>query len=249
MNRLTDKVAVVTGAAQGIGQAIAATLAQHGAHVVIADINLEKAEATAQAIAASAGQRAIAVQCNVADSASAKALIDRTLAEFGRMDILINNAGTTRDNLIMRISDADWDLILGINLKGAFNCAKAAVRPMMKQRSGRIVNISSVVGLAGQAGQTNYSASKAGLIGFTKALAREVGSRGITVNAVAPGFIETDLTKNLSAELKETAIKNTPLGRLGTVEDVAYAVAFLVSDEAAFITGHILTVDGGLVMQ
>jgi 3-oxoacyl-[acyl-carrier protein] reductase len=249
MDRLTDKVAVVTGAAQGIGQAIAETLAQRGAHVVIADIKLEKAEATAQAIAASTGRRAIAVQCNVTDSESAKALIDRTLEALGRIDILINNAGTTRDNLIMRISDADWDLVLGINLKGAFNCSKAAVRPMMKQRAGRIVNISSVSGLAGQAGQTNYSSSKAGLIGLTKALAREVGSRGITVNAVAPGFIETDLTKDLPAELKEMAIKNTPLGRWGVPQDVANAVVFLVSDEAAFITGQVLSVDGGMVMQ
>jgi 3-oxoacyl-[acyl-carrier protein] reductase len=249
MDRLKDKVAVVTGAAKGIGYATAETLAQHGAHVVIADTRLERAEAAAQAIAASTGRRAIAAQCDVADSESAKAMIDRTIAEFGRIDILINNAGTTRDNLIMRISDADWDLVLGINLKGAFNCSKAAIRPMMKQRSGRIVNISSVSGLAGQAGQTNYSSSKAGLIGFTKALAREVGSRGITVNAVAPGFIETDLTKDLPAELKETAIKNTPLGRWGVPQDIANAVAFLVSDEAAFITGHILTVDGGMVMQ
>ena len=249
MDRLKDKVAVVTGAAKGIGKAIAETFAQQGAQVVIADLKLEQAAATAQAIAASTGRRVIAVQCNVADSESAKAMIDRTIEEFGRIDILINNAGTTRDNLIMRISDADWDLVLGINLKGAFNCSKAAIRSMMKQRSGRIVNISSVSGLAGQAGQTNYSSSKAGLIGFTKALAREVGARGITVNAVAPGFIETDLTKDLPAELKETAIKNTPLGRWGVPQDIANAVAFLVSDEAAFITGHILTVDGGMVMQ
>jgi 3-oxoacyl-[acyl-carrier protein] reductase len=176
-------------------------------------------------------------------------MIDRAIDEFGRIDILINNAGTTRDNLIMRISDADWDLVLSINLKGAFNCSKAAVRSMMKQRSGRIVNISSVSGLAGQAGQTNYSSSKAGLIGFTKALAKEVGSRGITVNAVAPGFIETDLTKDLPAELKEAAIKSTPLGRWGVPQDIANAVAFLVSDEASFITGHVLSVDGGMVMQ
>jgi 3-oxoacyl-[acyl-carrier protein] reductase len=249
MDRLKDKVAVITGAAKGIGYATAETLAQLGAHVVIADTRLERAEVAAQAIAASTGRRAVAVQCDVADSESTKAMIDRTIEEFGRIDILINNAGTTRDNLIMRISDADWDLVLGINLKGAFNCSKAAIRPMMKQRSGRIVNISSVSGLAGQAGQTNYSSSKAGLIGFTKALAREVGSRGITVNAVAPGFIETDLTKDLPAELKETAIKNTPLGRWGVPQDIANAVAFLVSDEAAFITGHILTVDGGMVMQ
>ena len=249
MDQLKDKIAVVTGAAQGIGQAIAETLARRGAHVVIADIQLEKAAATAQDIAASTGRRALAVQCNVADSASATALIDRTLAEFGRMDILINNAGTTRDNLIVRISEADWDLILGINLKGAFNCSKAAVRPMMKQRSGRIVNISSVVGLAGNGGQTNYAASKAGLIGFTKSLAKELGGRHITVNAVAPGFIATALTREILGKMQDDAIKATPLGRLGTVEDVAYAVAFLASDDAAFITGQVLSVDGGLVMQ
>jgi 3-oxoacyl-[acyl-carrier protein] reductase len=249
MSQLDDKVAVITGGAQGIGRAIAELFAKRGAHIVIADINQEKAEATAQAIAASSGRRAIAVKTNVTDGESAQAMVDRTIAEFGRIDILVNNAGTTRDNLIVRISDADWDLVLGINLKGAFNCSKAAARPMMKQRSGRIVNISSVSGLAGQAGQTNYSASKAGLIGFTKALAREVGSRGITVNAVAPGFVPTDLTSDILAKMKDEAIKMTPLGRLASVEDIAYAVGFLVSDEASFITGQVLSVDGGMVMQ
>jgi 3-oxoacyl-[acyl-carrier protein] reductase len=249
MSQLDDKVAIITGGAQGIGRAIAELFAKRGAHIVIADINQEKAEATAQAIAASSGRRAIAVKTNVTDGESAQAMIDRTIAEFGRIDILVNNAGTTRDNLIVRISDADWDLVLGINLKGAFNCSKAAARPMMKQRSGRIVNISSVSGLAGQAGQTNYSSSKAGLIGLTKALAREVGSRGITVNAVAPGFVPTDLTSDILAKMKDEAIKMTPLGRLASVEDIAYAVGFLVSAEASFITGQVLSVDGGMVMQ
>ena len=249
MSQLVDKVAVVTGGAQGIGKAIAELLAQRGAQVVIADINLEKAQVTAQAITDDTGCRAVALPVNVADSASAQAMIDATLKEFGRIDLLINNAGTTRDNLIMRMSDAEWDLVLGINLKGAFNCSKAAIRSMMKQRSGRIVNISSVSGLAGQAGQTNYSSSKAGLIGFTKALAREVGSRGITVNAVAPGFVPTDLTSEILVKMKDEAIKMTPLGRLGSVEDIAYAVGFLVSDEASFITGQVLSVDGGMVMQ
>jgi len=246
---LSDKVAVVTGAALGIGRTIAETLGQRGAHLVVADLQVEKAEAAGKEIAADTGRRAIAVQVDVADNASAKAMIDRAIAEFGRVDILVNNAGITRDNLIMRMKEADWDLVLNVNLKGAFNCSKAVIRPMMKQRYGRIVNITSVSGLAGQAGQTNYSSSKAGLIGFTKALAKEVGSRNITVNAVAPGFIETDLTADLPQELKDMAIQMTPVGRFGKPEDVANAVAFLASDETGFITGQVLSVDGGMVMQ
>jgi 3-oxoacyl-[acyl-carrier protein] reductase len=246
---LEEKVAVVTGAAQGIGRAIAEALARRGAHVVVADLQVEKAEATAKEIVAATSQQAIAVQVDVADSTSAKSMIDRIVGEFGRVDILVNNAGITRDDLIMRMKEEDWDLVLAVNLKGAFNCARAVVRPMMKKRYGRIINISSVSGLAGQAGQTNYSSSKAGLIGFTKALAKEVGSRNITVNAVAPGFVETDLTTGLPQELKDMAIELTPLGRFGQPEEIASVVAFLASDEAAFITGAVLPVDGGLAMS
>jgi 3-oxoacyl-[acyl-carrier protein] reductase len=243
------KVVVITGGARGIGRAIAELMAQRGAEVVIGDLLEEEAKTTAAEIAAASGRRVSSCRVNVADSQSAKELIDFAVAQLGRVDVLINNAGITRDNLLMRISDEDWDAVLTINLKGAFNCCKAVARPMMKQRCGRIVNITSVVGLAGNAGQANYSASKAGLIGLTKTLAKELGSRNITVNAVAPGFITTVLTDVLPQELKNAAIKNTPLGRSGTPQDVARAVAFLASDEAAFITGQILSVDGGMVMQ
>jgi len=246
---LKDKVALVTGSARGIGRAIAETLAGRGADIVVADLRAELAAATAQEIAAATGRKVTSIAVDVSNSASVKAMIDQVLADFGHIDILVNNAGLTRDNLIMRMDEADWDLVLGINLKGAFNCSKAVVRPMMKQRHGRIINISSVSGLAGQAGQANYSASKAGVIGLTKALARELGSRQITVNAVAPGFIPTDLTNDLPEELKEATMKAIPLGRWGTREEIAAAVAFLASDEAGYITGHVLSVDGGMVMM
>jgi 3-oxoacyl-[acyl-carrier protein] reductase len=248
MIQLSDKVAVVTGAAQGIGRAIATTLAQHGADVVVADLQAEKAQATADEIAEATERKAVAISVDVSDSESARNMIEQAIAGLGRVDILVNNAGITRDNLIMRMDEADWDLVLSINLKGAFNCSKAVVRPMMKQRGGRIVNISSVSGMVGQAGQTNYSSSKAGLIGFTKALAKEVGSRGVTVNAVAPGFIGTVLTQDLPQEVKEWALKITPAGRFGDPQDIANAVTFLASDEAAYITGAVLRVDGGLAM-
>jgi len=244
-----SKVAIITGGARGIGKAIAETLARRGCDIIVADINLELAEATAKEIAAATHQKTLAIQVNVSDSASANAMVERTLAEFGKVDILVNNAGLTRDKLIMRMDEADWDIVLDVNLKGAFNCSKAVVRPMMKQRYGRIVNISSVSGQAGQTGQANYSASKAGLIGLTKALARELASRQITVNAVAPGFVLTALTQDLSDELKDAILKATPLGRMGKPEEIAYAVAFLASDEASYITGQVLAVDGGMVMM
>lgn len=246
---LENKVAVITGASRGIGRAIAELLAHQGADVVCGDRLQEQAEETAANIAKATGRRTSGCLVDVANHESAKGFIDCALENFGKIDILINNAGITRDNLLMRISEEDWDSVLDVNLKGAYNCCKAVLRPMMKQRYGRIVNITSVVGLSGNAGQTNYSASKAGLIGFTKSLAKEVGSRNITVNAVAPGYVTTALTNVLSEEYKQAAIKATPMGRLGTPEDIAHAVAFLVSDQASFITGQVLSVDGGMVMM
>jgi 3-oxoacyl-[acyl-carrier protein] reductase len=243
-----NKTAIVTGGSRGIGKVIAETLARRGAQVVIADRQIELAQATAAELAAATGQTVIALPADVADQASVRALFDQVLAKFPRLDILVNNAGVTRDTLLVRMEETDWDMVLSINLKGVYHCSKAAVRPMMKQRYGRIVNIASVSGIAGQAGQTNYSASKAGVIGFTKALAREVGPRGVTVNAVAPGFVPTALTNDLPAELKEASVKAIPLGRWGTPQEIANAVAFLASDEASYITGHVLSVDGGMVM-
>ncbi len=246
---MEGRVAVVTGAARGIGRAIAERLAILGADVVIADMLEDLGKQTADEIAQLSHTRLSSHAVNVTDGKSTAELIEKTIHEFGKVDILVNNAGITRDMLIMRMEEADWDAVLNVNLKGAFNCSKAAIRPMMKQRYGRIINISSVSGQAGQAGQTNYSASKAGLIGFTKALAREVASRNITVNAVAPGFIPTSLTNDLTDELKKSILSSTPLGRMGKPEEIAAAVAFLASEEAAYITGQVLAVDGGMAMM
>ncbi len=246
---LETKIAVVTGASRGIGRAIALELARRGARVVV-NYN-RSAEAAAEVVAAieAAGGQAIAVQADVGDLKQAADLIRAALDAFGRMDILVNNAGTTRDQLLMLMKEEDWDDVLRTNLKSVFNCCKAAARPMVRQRQGRIINVSSVSGIAGQGGQTNYAASKAGIIGFTKSLAKELGPRNITVNVVAPGFVPTDLTADMPEEWKQRVIEMTPLGRMGRPEEVDYAVAFLASDEASFITGEILTVDGGLVMQ
>jgi 3-oxoacyl-[acyl-carrier protein] reductase len=242
------QVAVVTGGTRGIGLSVAKRLAADGYDLLISYRGDDAVAESAKNELAATGRRVEVIAADVSTADGAGQVIETAMERLGKVDALINNAGITRDTLLMRMSEEDWDAVLATNLKGAFLCSKAAVRPMLRQRSGRIVNITSVVGLVGNAGQANYAAAKAGLVGLTKSIAKEVGSRGITVNAVAPGFIETRLTDVLPEEMKEMLLKNTPLGRFGTPEDVAGAVAFLVSLDAGFITGHVLTVDGGLFM-
>jgi 3-oxoacyl-[acyl-carrier protein] reductase len=244
---LQGRVAIVTGAAQGIGRAIAETLAQAGADIVVGDIDPGRSLETVNAVE-KLGRRALNIKVNVAEAGDTKAMVEQVLKAWGKVDILVNNAGITRDGLLLRMKEEDWNLVLQVNLNGTFNCTKAVLQTMTKQRYGRIVNIASIVGVMGNAGQANYAASKAAVIGFTKTVGREYASRNVTVNAVAPGFIDTAMTHGLPADVKETLQKQIPLGRLGTPADIAAAVRFLVSEDAAYITGHVLHVNGGMLM-
>ena len=247
MSQLANQIAVVTGAGRGIGRAIALKFAAEGADVVCVSRTPENSEKVANEIGA-LGRKAWAFAVDVTDSAAVNAAAVKILADCGKVDILVNNAGVTRDGLLMRMSDEDWDTVLNTNLKGAFFFTKAFSRAFARQRSGRIINISSVIGLIGNAGQCNYAASKAGLIGFTQSVAKELASRGITVNAIAPGFVETDMTSQLKPEMRDAILKQIPLGSFGSAEDIAGAVLFLASPAARYVTGQVLTVDGGMVM-
>ena len=244
----SGKTAVVTGGSRGIGRAVCLELAKGGANVVLCYAGNEAAANDTAAACEALGVKALAVCCNVAEAGEVKALMDAAVQAFGRIDILVNNAGITRDGLLMMMKDEDFDAVINANLKGTFLCMKAVSRLMMRQRYGRIVNLSSVVGLRGNAGQVNYAASKAGVVGMTKSLAKELASRGVTVNAVAPGFIETDMTAAMTDAAKAATLASIPMQKLGAPEDVARAVAFLASDEAAYITGQVLAVDGGMAM-
>ena len=246
---LEGKAAIVTGASRGIGKAIALDLAANGAQVVVNYNTSEQAAGAVVAEIKSAGGEAMAIQADVSQFQAAQSLIKESLDTYGQIDILVNNAGTTRDTLLLMMKEDDWDVVMDTNLKSLFNCCKAAVRPMIRRKQGgRIINISSVSGLIGQGGQTNYAASKAGIVGFTKSLAKEVGSRNITVNAVAPGFVPTALTEGLPEDLLQGAIQLTPLRRLGEASEIAHVVTFLASDNASFVTGEVIRVDGGLGM-
>ena len=245
--RLKDKVALVTGGARGIGRAIALTFAKEGADVVIADVNFEEAQKTAREIEAT-GRTSLALEMDVTNFERVEEGINKILDKFTKVDILVNNAGITKDNLILRMSEAEWDAVVGVNLKGTFNCIKAASKVMIKQRSGKIVNIASIIGVIGNAGQANYSASKAGIIALTKTAAKELSSRNVNVNAVAPGFIQTEMTARLPEDLKQKIKQAIPLNRFGSPEDVAALCLFLASEEAGYITGQTIIVDGGMVM-
>jgi 3-oxoacyl-[acyl-carrier protein] reductase len=243
---LSGKVALVTGGSRGIGRAISLALAAQGARVAVNYAS--NAGAAAETVALIGAQNAAAIAGDVSDPASAAKLVESTIESLGRIDILVNNAGVTADDLILRMSEADWDRVINTNLKGTFSVTKAAIRPMVRQRFGRIINVSSVAGIVGNAGQANYSAAKAGIIGFTKAIAKEVASRSITANVIAPGIVDTEMTSGLTDAQRDEIMRMVALGRTGTPQDVAPAAVFLASDEAAYITGHVLTVDGGLVM-
>lgn len=246
MKRFENKIVLVTGAGRGIGASIAKRFASEGAEVIVNySGNDEAAQKTVDEITATGGQ-AQKYKCSVNDSESVKVMIDEIIKEFGRIDILVNNAGITKDGLILRMTDEDFDRVIDVNLKGTFNCTKYVSKYMLKQKSGKIINISSVVGLSGNAGQVNYSASKAGIIGITKSAAKELSSRGITVNAVAPGYVDTDMTKVLSDNIRNEILKNIPLQRMGNVEDISNCVAFLASEDASYITGQVISVDGGM---
>lgn len=243
--KLQDQVALITGSARGIGKEIALSFAKEGARVIISDINTDAAQETAKEFVAS-GLKADAYGCNVADMSSVQEMVDKILDNHSRIDILVNNAGITKDNLFLRMSEEEWDAVLNVNLSGAFKCTKAVIKSMTKARRGKIINIASIVGVIGNAGQANYSASKAGLIGMTKSLAREFASRGITANAVAPGFIRTAMTDQLSDKVKEDLMNRIPLKRLGEAQDIANTCLFLASTDADYITGQTIIVDGGM---
>jgi 3-oxoacyl-[acyl-carrier protein] reductase len=245
--RLKDKVALITGGARGIGQAIAVTFAREGADIVVADVNLEIAQKTAIEIEG-LGRKALALEMDVTNYEKVEEGINKILDKMGKVDILVNNAGITKDNLLLRMSQADWDAVINVNLKGTFNCIKAVTRPMIKQRSGRIISIASIIGLMGNPGQANYAASKAGIIALTKTVAKELASRNINANAVAPGFIQTEMTAKLPEDIKKKMLEAIPLAKLGTPQDVANTCLFLASDESSYITGQVITIDGGMVM-
>lgn len=245
--KLTDKIALITGSARGIGKEIALTFAQAGATVIISDINEELSNKTAEEFN-NLGLKADSVCGNVTNSDSVKEMVDKILDKYNRIDILVNNAGITKDNLLLRMSESDWDAVITVNLKGTFNCTKAIIKPMLKAKSGKIISIASIIGITGNAGQANYAASKAGIIGFTKSIAKEFASRGITANAVAPGFIQSEMTEKLSDVAKEAIFKQIPLGSLGTPKDVAGVCLFLASEAANYITGQTIVVDGGMAI-